>query len=26
ALSTIVIAKWENVYDKAKGQEYLKSI
>ncbi|WP_310651196.1 hypothetical protein, partial [Staphylococcus aureus] len=25
-LSTIVIAKWENVYDKAKGQEYLKSI
>ncbi|WP_431355291.1 hypothetical protein, partial [Staphylococcus aureus] len=21
-----VIAKWENVYDKAKGQEYLKSI
>ncbi|HAY0938731.1 TPA: cation:dicarboxylase symporter family transporter [Staphylococcus aureus] len=26
ALSTIVIAKWENVYDNAKGQEYLKSI
>ncbi|MCD8900074.1 cation:dicarboxylase symporter family transporter [Staphylococcus gallinarum] len=26
ALSTIVIAKWENVYDKEKGQAYLKSI
>lgn len=26
ALSTIVIAKWENVYDKEKGQTYLKSI
>ncbi|MHC3758149.1 cation:dicarboxylate symporter family transporter [Staphylococcus succinus] len=26
ALSTIVIAKWENVYDKEKGQEYLKTI
>lgn len=26
ALSTIVIAKWENAYDKEKGQAYLKSI
>ncbi|MFQ3872124.1 cation:dicarboxylate symporter family transporter [Staphylococcus sp. Mo2-1] len=26
ALSTIVIAKWENVYDKEKGEAYLKSI
>ncbi|MCT6716548.1 glutamate:protein symporter, partial [Staphylococcus aureus] len=26
SLSTIVIDKWENVYEKAKGQEYLKSI
>lgn len=26
ALSTIVIAKWENVYDKEKGKAYLKSI
>lgn len=26
ALSTIVIAKWENIYDKEKGQAYLKSI
>lgn len=26
ALSTIVIAKWENVYDKEKGQEYLKTL
>lgn len=26
ALSTVVIAKWENVYDKEKGQNYLNSI
>ena len=26
ALSTIVISKWENVYDKEKGQEYLKTL
>ncbi|KAB2172668.1 cation:dicarboxylate symporter family transporter [Staphylococcus epidermidis] len=26
ALSTVVIAKWENVYDKGKGQNYLNSI
>ncbi|QEX27945.1 cation:dicarboxylate symporter family transporter [Staphylococcus lugdunensis] len=26
ALSTVVIAKWENVYDKEKGQKYLESI
>ena len=26
ALSTIVVAKWENVYDKAKGQKYHKSL
>ena len=26
ALSTVVIAKWENVYDKEKGQKYLNSI
>ncbi len=26
ALSTVVIAKWENVYDREKGQEYLNSI
>lgn len=26
ALSTIVIAKWENAYEKEKGQAYLKSI
>lgn len=26
ALSTVVIAKWENVYDKKKGQNYLNSI
>ncbi|MGC7584749.1 dicarboxylate/amino acid:cation symporter [Staphylococcus epidermidis] len=26
ALTTVVIAKWENVYDKEKGQNYLNSI
>lgn len=26
ALSTVVIAKWENVYDKKQGQEYLKTL
>ena len=26
ALSTVVISKWENKYDHAKGQEYLKSL
>lgn len=26
ALSTVVIAKWENLYDKKQGQEYLKSL
>lgn len=26
ALSTVVIAKWENIYDKEKGQNYLNSI
>ena len=26
ALSTIVVAKWEKVYDKEKGQEYLNSL
>ncbi|MEB6268052.1 cation:dicarboxylase symporter family transporter [Staphylococcus epidermidis] len=26
ALSTVVIAKWENVYDKEKGQNYVNSI
>ena len=26
ALSTIVVAKWEKVYDKEKGQEYLKTL
>ncbi|MCG1472968.1 cation:dicarboxylase symporter family transporter [Staphylococcus epidermidis] len=26
ALSTVVIARWENVYDKEKGQNYLNSI
>ena len=26
ALSTIVISKWENVYDKEKGQKYLNSL
>ena len=26
ALSTVVIAKWENVYDKERGQNYLNSI
>ncbi|MBL3399212.1 cation:dicarboxylase symporter family transporter [Staphylococcus pasteuri] len=26
ALSTVVIAKWENVYDKKQGQDYLKTL
>ena len=26
ALSTIVVAKWEKVYDKEKGQKYLNSL